>query len=98
MPALCLAPPRSRMVNMDADALGRERYTVHAERYRVSIEFRAGTPWEAISKARKLMGNGATGVYIYDDEVDAAYWPDQFAKLVQVLTSERRARDARRRG
>jgi hypothetical protein len=78
---------------MGADALGRARYTVHAERHRVPIEFRGGTAFEAISKARKLMGDGATGVYIYDDEVDGAYLPDQFAKLVQVITSERRARD-----
>jgi hypothetical protein len=74
------------------------RYTVCVERHRVSVEFRAGTAWEAISKARKLMGSGAAGVYIYDDEVDAAYWPDQFAELVQVITSERRAQDTRGRG
>jgi hypothetical protein len=59
------------------------RYTVHAERHRLTIEFRVGTTIEAISKAWKLMGDGATGVYIYDDELDSAYWPDQFAELVQ---------------
>jgi hypothetical protein len=74
------------------------RYTVHAERHRESIEFRVWTAIEAISKAWKLMGDGATRVYIYDDEVDAAYWPDQFAELVQVIMSKRTAQDTRGRG
>jgi hypothetical protein len=61
------------------------RYTVHAERHRLTIEFRVGTAIEAIGKAWKLMGDSATGVYIYDDELDAAYWPDQFAELQRSI-------------
>jgi hypothetical protein len=67
--------------------VARMRYTVHAERHRLIIEFRVGTAIEAISKAWKVMGDAAAGVYIYDDEVDAAYWPDQFSELVQVIRS-----------
>ena len=78
--------------------VARMRFTVHAERHRVPIEFRVGTAIEAISKAWKVMGDAATGVYIYDDELDAAYWPDQFAELVQVITSKRTGQNTRGSG
>jgi hypothetical protein len=67
------------------NAMARMKYTVYAETHRGPIEFMVGTAIEAISKAWKLMGDRATGIYIYDDEVDAAYWPDQFAELQRSI-------------
>ena len=80
---------------MTLGQVARMRYTVHAERHRLIIEFRVGTAIEAISKAWKVMGDAAAGVYIYDDEVDAAYWPDQFSELVQVIMSKQTAQDTK---
>jgi hypothetical protein len=64
------------------------RFTVHADQHRTSIEFELATVIEAISKAWTLMGAGATGVYIYDDEMDQAYWPHEFSALRPVNIAE----------
>jgi hypothetical protein len=57
------------------------RFTVHAEQHRGPVEFEFATAIEAISKAWQLMAAGATGLYIYDDETDGAYWPNTFTEL-----------------
>jgi hypothetical protein len=72
------------------------RYTVHAELHQ-PVEYEVETAIEAINKAWKLMGGGATGVYIYDDEVDAAFWPDEFAELHRVWMLETAVREPRER-
>jgi hypothetical protein len=46
------------------------------------------TAAEAVCKAWRLMATGATGLYIYDDETDEAYWPNDFAGLFKVRVSE----------
>jgi hypothetical protein len=63
------------------------RYTIHAEQRRAPVEFEYATPAEAVCKAWSLMVTGATGLYIYDDETDDAYWPNEFAGLVKVRAS-----------
>ncbi len=60
------------------------RFTVHAEQCCGPAEFEFATAIEAISKAWQLMAAGATGLYIYDDEVDGAYWPNTFTELHKV--------------
>jgi hypothetical protein len=57
------------------------RYMVHAEQSCGPVELYLATAFEAITKAWELMDAGMTGLYIYDDETDAAYWPDEFAEL-----------------
>jgi hypothetical protein len=42
----------------------------------------------ALRLLRSLMGTGATGLYIYDDEEDEAYWPNEFAGLFKVHASQ----------
>jgi hypothetical protein len=64
------------------------RFTDHAEQHRTPVEYELATAIEAISKAWTLMGAGATGVYIYDDEMDQAYWPHEFSALRAVSTAE----------
>ena len=64
------------------------RFTVHADQHRTPIKFELATAIEAISKAWTLMGAGATGVYIYDDEMDQAYWPHEFSALRTVSMAE----------
>jgi hypothetical protein len=64
------------------------RYTIHAEQRRAPVEFEFATAAEAVCKAWSLMGTGATGLYIYDDETDEAYWPNEFAGLFKVSASE----------
>jgi hypothetical protein len=64
------------------------RYTVHAERRRAPMEFEFATAAEAVCIAWSLMATGATGLYIYDDETDEAYWPNDFAALFTVRASE----------
>jgi hypothetical protein len=59
-----------------------------AEQHRTPVEFELGTAIEAISKAWTLIGAGATGVYIYDDEMDQTYWPHEFSALGTVSMSE----------
>jgi hypothetical protein len=34
------------------------------------------------------MATGATGLYIYDDETDEVYWPNDFAGLFKKRASE----------
>jgi hypothetical protein len=57
------------------------KYTVHAEQRRGPVEFTLATPFDAITKAWELLDAGGTGLYIYDDEMDAVFWPDEFAEL-----------------
>jgi hypothetical protein len=64
------------------------RFTVHADRHRIPVEYELATAIEAISKAWTLMGAGASGVYIYDDEMDQAYWPHEFSALRTVSIAE----------
>jgi hypothetical protein len=64
------------------------RYTIHAEQRRASVEFEFATAAEAVCKAWRLMATGASGLYIYDDETDQAYWPNEFAGLFKVRASE----------
>jgi hypothetical protein len=52
------------------------------------VEFEYATAAEAVCKAWSLMATGATGLYIYDDETDEAYWPNEFAGLFKVRASE----------
>jgi hypothetical protein len=56
-------------------------FTVHAEQRRGSVECECATAAQAVAKARHLMNAGATGIYIYDDELDETYWPQSFAEL-----------------
>jgi hypothetical protein len=65
------------------------RYTVHAEQPRGPVEFHRATAFEAITTGRALIDAGATGLYIYDDEIDAAYWPDEFAELHAMTVAAR---------
>lgn len=60
------------------------RFTVHAEQSREPIEFEFATAIEAVSKAWQLLAARASGVYVYDDETDMAYWPNTFAELHKV--------------
>jgi hypothetical protein len=64
------------------------RYTVHAEQRRAPVEFEFATAAEAVCKAWNLMGTGATGLYVYDDETDETFWPDEFAGQFKVRISE----------
>ena len=66
------------------------RFTVHAKLPSGPVEFEltTATAIDAASKARKLVAAGATGVYVYDDETDATYWPDRFADLLKVSSSD----------
>jgi hypothetical protein len=57
------------------------RFTVHAKHNREPIERRFATAIEATHDAWRLMAAGATGVYIFDDNTDKAYWPDRFVEL-----------------
>jgi hypothetical protein len=57
-------------------------FTVHAEQRRGSVECECASAAEAVARARYLMGVGATGLYIYDDELDETYWPQSFAALL----------------
>jgi hypothetical protein len=68
------------------------RYTIHAEQRRAPVEFEYATAAEAVCKAWSLMATGATGLYIYDDETDEAYWPNEFAGLFKVSGTSRGAR------
>jgi hypothetical protein len=56
------------------------RFTVHAEQRRGPVEFEFASAVEAIR-----MAAGATRLYIYDDEMDEAYWPNTFAELHKVF-------------
>ena len=64
------------------------RFTVHAEQHCAPVEYALATAIEAISKAWTLMGAGATGVYIYDDDIDEAFWPHEFSALRTVSMAE----------
>jgi hypothetical protein len=64
------------------------RYTIHFEQRRAPVEFEFATAAEAVCKAWRLMATGVTGLYIYDDETDEAYWPNDFAALFTVRASE----------
>jgi hypothetical protein len=55
------------------------------------VEFHRATAFEAITTGWELMDAGATGLYIYDDEMDAAYWPDEFAELHMITVAARPA-------
>jgi hypothetical protein len=57
------------------------RFTVHAKHNREPIERRFTNTVEATREAWRLMAAGATGVYIFDDNTDKAYWPEGFAEL-----------------
>ena len=57
------------------------RFTVHAKHNREPVERRFASAIEATSEAWRLLAAGATGVYIFDDNTDKAYWPDGFAEL-----------------
>jgi hypothetical protein len=57
-------------------------FTVHAEQHRGPIEYECATAAEAVRRACRLIGAGATGLYIYDDELDETYWPQKFAELL----------------
>jgi hypothetical protein len=57
-------------------------FTVHAEQRCGSIECECASAAGAVAKARYLMGAGATGLYIYDDELDETWWPQSFAELL----------------
>jgi hypothetical protein len=65
------------------------RFTVHAEQSHGPVEFHRATAFEAITTGWELMDAGATGLYIYDDEMDAAYWPDEFAELHVITVAAR---------
>jgi hypothetical protein len=67
------------------------RFTVHAEQSRGPVEFHRATASEAITTGWELMDAGATGLYIYDDEIDAVYWPDEFAELHMITVAARPA-------
>ena len=73
------------------------RYTVHAELSQTPIEYEFATAISAISKAWELMGRGAKKVYIFDDELDAVYWPRDFCELHRVRLSELVLREMRER-
>jgi hypothetical protein len=64
------------------------RFTVHAEQCREPVEFEFATAIEVISKAWQLVAANATGVYIYDNETDMAYWPNTFGELHKVSILE----------
>jgi hypothetical protein len=57
------------------------RFTVHADLDRERIERRFTNAVEAILGAWRLLAEGATGVYIFDDSTGKAYWPESFADL-----------------
>jgi hypothetical protein len=57
------------------------RFTVHAKHNRQPIERRFADAMEATSGAWRLMAARATGVYIFDDTTDKAYWPDGLVEL-----------------
>ena len=65
------------------------RFTVHAEQSRGPVEFHRATAFEAITTGWELMDAGATGLYVYDDEIDAPYWPDEFAELYRITVATR---------
>jgi hypothetical protein len=71
------------------------RNTVHAEQPRGPVEFHRATAFEAITTGRALIDAGATGLYIYDDEIDAAHWPDEFAELHAMTVAARSVSDLR---
>jgi hypothetical protein len=57
------------------------RYTIHGEQLRA--------PWSSrMRPQRRRSATGATALYIYDDETDEAYWPNEFAGLFKVRASE----------
>jgi hypothetical protein len=57
------------------------RFTVHAKHNREPIERRFASIVDATREAWRLMAAGATGVHIFDDNTDTAYWPDRFVEL-----------------
>jgi hypothetical protein len=63
-------------------------FTIHAEQRRGLIECECATAAEAVSKAWNLMGAGATGLYIYDDELDETFWPNKFVELHKMSILE----------
>jgi hypothetical protein len=58
-------------------------FKVHAEQHRSLVACECATAAQAIAKACDLMGAGATGLYIYDHELDDTYWPHMFVELLK---------------
>jgi hypothetical protein len=52
-------------------------FTVNAEQHRGLVECESAT-----ARFAKPAAAGATGRYIYDDELDETYWPQNFAELL----------------
>jgi hypothetical protein len=50
-----------------------------------SIEI--STAAEAVAKAWSVMGAGATGLYIYDNDTYEAYFPDEFMRLFKMTAA-----------
>jgi hypothetical protein len=63
------------------------RYVVHAEQHSESIEFAFSTAAEAVAKAWSMMGSGASGLYIYDNDTYEAYFPDEFVGLFKMTAA-----------
>jgi hypothetical protein len=57
------------------------RFIVYRALKRHAIERRFTTAIEAAHGAWELMAAGATGVYVFDDNVGRAYSPDHLAEL-----------------
>ena len=63
------------------------RYVAHAEYSHERTEFAFSIAAEAVAKAWSVMGSGATGLYIYDNETYEAYFPDEFAQLFKMTAT-----------
>ena len=65
------------------------RYVVRAQQHREPIAFAFSTAADAVAKAWRMMGSGATGLCIYDVNTYEVYFPNEFVGLFKRMASHR---------
>jgi hypothetical protein len=68
------------------------RYVVHAQQHCEPIEFAFSTAADAVAKAWRMMGSGATGLYIFDNDSYETFFPGEFVGLFSTMAAVSQAR------
>jgi hypothetical protein len=63
------------------------RYVVHALQHREPIQFAFSTAADAVAKAWRMMGSGATGLYIFDNDTYETFFPGEFVGLFSTMAA-----------
>jgi len=67
------------------------RYVVHAQKHREPIGFAFSTAADAVAKAWRMMGSGATRLYIFDNVTYETFFPGEFVGLFETAAAISRA-------